>query len=189
MYKNILLFPILGLVMMACSNNLQQNQSKLDEIYGPCDNPHRQMNQIERNVCRDKERAAGPDGEIGEPFSITDFINNRKSSSGSNIDQVATYNRYLWEASLLLVKDYSLSVVDSGGGYIETDWIVQGKNRCKIKIQVTSTELISTGVTPNLLCMKTDNGTSWSDVPRDQKAIKKMTLKILEIANTQKLSS
>ena len=188
MYKFILTLPILSFLMMACSNNMQENQAKLDKIYGPCDNPHRQMSEIERNICRDKERAAGPDGEIGEPFSITDFINNRRAPSRSN-DQVATYNRYLWEASLLLVQDYSLSVVDSAGGYIETDWIVQDNNRCKIKIQITSTELISTGVTPNLVCMKTDNGTSWSDIPRDQQAIKNMTLKILEIANTQKLSS
>ena len=44
---------------------------------------------------------------------------NKRSSSSSNNDKVATYNRYLWEATLLLIKDYSLSVVDSGGGYIE----------------------------------------------------------------------
>ena len=188
MYKLILIFPILSVLMVACSNNMQENQAKLDEIYGPCDNPHRQMSKPERKICLDKVRAAGPDGEIGEPFSITDFLENRRSPSSSN-NQVATYNRYLWEASLLLVKDYSLSVVDSNGGYIETDWIVQGNDRCKIKIQITSTELISTGVTPNLVCMKTDNGTSWSDVPRDQQAIKNMTLKILEIANAQKLNS
>jgi len=188
MYKFILAIPILSFMMMACSNNMQENQAKLDKIYGPCDNPHRQMSDIEKNICRDKERAAGPDGEIGDPFSITDFINNRKSSPSSN-NQVATYNRYLWEASLLLVKDYSLSVVDSGGGYIETDWIVQDDSRCKIKIQITSTELISTGVSPNLVCMMTNNGTSWLDVPRDQEAVKKMTLRILEIANAQKISS
>ena len=188
MHKLILALPILSFLMMACSNNMERNQARLDEIYGPCDNPHRQLSPVQKKICQDKVRAAGPDGEIGEPFSITDFINNRQSTSGSN-DQVATYNRYLWEASLLLVKDYSLSVVDSGGGYIETDWIVQDKNKCKIKIQITSTELISTGVTPNLVCMKTNNGTSWSNVPRDQDAIKKMTLRILEIANAQKISS
>jgi len=188
MYKFILIFSMLGFLMVGCSNNMQQNLAKLDKIYGPCDNPHRQMSDVDRKICYEKGRAAGPDGEIGEPFSITDFIKNVRSPSGTN-NQVATYNRYLWEASLLLVKDYSLSVVDSNGGYIETDWIVQGNDRCKIKIQITSTELISTGVTPNLVCMKTDNGTSWSDVPRDQQAIKNMTLKILEIANAQKLSS
>ena len=60
------------------------------------------------------------------PFSLLliSLITDRTPSSSN--DQVATYNRYLWEASLLLVKDYSLSVVDSGGGYIETDWIIQG---------------------------------------------------------------
>ena len=55
------------------------------------------------------------------------------------------------EASLEVTKKYPLKIADNQGGYIETDWIYTILNiedqRCLIKIQVLSSELITTGVT------------------------------------------
>ena len=61
MYKVMLTLPILSFLMMACSNNMQENQAKLDKIYGPCDN-HRQMSEL-KEIFVATRNAAGPDGE------------------------------------------------------------------------------------------------------------------------------
>ena len=37
----------------------EENLKKLDEVYGPCDNPHRQLTKNQKQVCKDKQRAAG----------------------------------------------------------------------------------------------------------------------------------
>jgi hypothetical protein len=54
----------------------KKNLAELDEIYGKCDNPLRTYRPIEYKICKDKERAAGPDGEIGEAFNITEAFEN-----------------------------------------------------------------------------------------------------------------
>ena len=64
-------------------------------------------------------------------------------------------NPYLWGASLEITSSYPLKIADNQGGYIETDWIYDLENlnqRCLIKIQISSNELISTGVATKFIC-------------------------------------
>jgi len=175
--KNTLILGSLILLLSSCNNNnLNKNLEELDKIYG-CDNPHRQYNDVQYQICKDKERA----GQKQEPFNLNDLLNRSKE------DQVAIYksavNQNLWMGSLGILKDYSLKIADSDGGYIETDWIYENQNRCLIKIQITSAELISTGVDTKILCQKNNNDLWVNDNINYINEEKKLTLKILESAN------
>ena len=79
--------------------------------------------------------------------------------------------------------------VDSEGGFISTDWILKEESpnqRCLVKVNVISTELISTGVKTKIICQnKTDEWYSSDESFINEE--NQITLKILEIAN--KLSS
>ena len=78
-----------------------------------------------------------------------------------------------------------MKIADSQGGFIETEWINDSSNnsqRCLIKIQVRSTELISTGVSTNFICEKKVGGSWISDNQDYLEEEKQLTLKILEIA-------
>ena len=176
--KKTLILGSLILLLSACNNsNLNKNLEELDKVYGRCDNPHRQYNDVQYQICKDKERA----GENQEPFSITDLLNQSKE------EQVAIYksavNQNLWMGSLDILKDYSIKIADSDGGYIETDWVYENQNRCLIKIQITSAELISTGVNTKILCQKNDNDLWVNDNINYINEEKQLTLKILESAN------
>ena len=65
-------------------------------------------------------------------------------------------NPYLWNAGLEVTKTYPLKIADNQGGFIETEWIRDSSDmnqRCLIKIQITSQELITTGVKSSF-CVK-----------------------------------
>ena len=127
----------------------------MDKIHGVCNNPYRNYSKQEKKICEDKERAAGPDGEIGDPINITEMIENFRSGGQQTSYQGMTVNQNLWEASLILLDQYPLDIVDSQGGFISTDWIIKRENpnqRCLIKVNVTSQELLSNGVKVKLLC-------------------------------------
>ena len=117
------------LILSSCSQGLNQgsiekNLEATDKIYGRCNNPNRQFSEVEKEICISKVRAAGPDGEIGEAFNITaliDKINNPNKGvvyAGSNV------NQFLWNGSLSVLEAYPLKTVDSQGGFIATDWIL-----------------------------------------------------------------
>ena len=129
------------------NGDLEANLKKTDKIYGRCNNPNRQFTKVERDICEAKVKAAGPDGEVGDPINITKII-----ERFNNPDQVvyagSSVNQYLWNGSLAVLSDYPLKNVDSQGGYISTEWIFN-KNvpdqRCVIKVNVNSLELIAQG--------------------------------------------
>ena len=94
-------------------------------------------------------------------------------------------NPELWRGSLEVTKKYPLKIADNQGGYIETNWIYTPgieDQRCLIKIQVLSSELITTGVTSTFLCENKVNQTWVSDNINYLDEEKKIILKILEIA-------
>ena len=167
----------------------------MDKVHGKCNNPYREFNEAQKRICEDKERAAGPDGEIGEPLNITKMIENYRSGGSNTVYQGMSINENLWEASLILLDQYPLDIVDSQGGFISTNWIVEKGNlnqRCLIKINVTSQELVSNGVNVKLLCEEKEGGTWYQDEISYKNEEKNLTLKILDIANklsvTEKLS-
>jgi uncharacterized lipoprotein len=132
-------------------------------------------------------------GNAGESLDVDDL----STSLGELIrDQLGTEtvigggtsfaNRYLWQASLEVLSPFPIKIADNGGGYIETDWIVdynQSENkRCQIKIMVRSTELVSNGLKSTLNCQDFD-GENWnSDKQKYPNEEKNITLKILEVA-------
>ena len=175
--------------------DLNKNLKAMDEMHGYCNNPYRTFSKKEKRICEDKERAAGPDGEIGEPLNITKMIENYRSGGSNTVYQGMSINENLWEASLILLDQYPLDIVDSQGGFISTNWIVEKGNlnqRCLIKINITSQELVSSGAKVKLLCEEKEGGTWYQDEISYENEEKNLTLKILDIANklsvTEKLS-
>ena len=157
------LFVFLSLFFFqSCSNDgsYQETVEKLDEVYGYCDNPQRRLRPLEYKICKDKERAAGPDGEVGEPLSIGNLFNGGGSQT---VYAASDTNNFLWDASLKTLKNYSIKITDFDGGYIETNWIKKENipdERCLIKTHITSSQLISTGVDVSFVCEK-NIGDDW----------------------------
>ncbi len=195
-----LLLLILVFSFQSCSKglldgDLEKNLKAMDKMHGYCNNPYRTFSKKEKKICEDKERAAGPDGEIGEPLNITKMIEDFRSGGTNTVYQGMSVNKNLWEASLILLNQYPLDIVDSQGGFISTDWIIEKENlnqRCLIKVNVTSQELVSNGARVKLLCEEKDGDIWYQDNISYEEEEKILTLKILDIANelsvTEKLS-
>ena len=181
MIKYFYLF--LGLIFMySCTGTYEANQKKSKELYGECDNPadKLKMNKMKYQRCKAKERAGG-ESLFGLEGDLSDII------SGKNKDVVYQYsvNPFLWSASLEVTKSYPLKIADNTGGFIETDWITDSNNssqRCLIKIQISSKDLITTGVNTNFICENKSNDTWFPDNIEYSEEEKQITLKILEIA-------
>ena len=183
------------LIVSSCSQGLNQgsiekNLEATDKIYGRCNNPNRQFSEVEKEICISKVRAAGPDGEIGEAFNITDLIDKINNPNKGVVYAGSNVNQFLWNGSLSVLEAYPLKTVDSQGGFIASDWILnknEPDKRCQIKVNVTSQDLISTGVKTKIICQE-QNNSQW--YPNNEMLIeqeKKITIKILEIA--QELSN
>ena len=180
MQKTLTIFlSIIFTVSCSVERNLNKNLATLDETYGYCDNPQRQLTDIEYTICKDKERGSG---KIFEPKSLSELLSNSKTNT---VMTVANVNPDLWQASLSTLQPYSLKIVDSNGGYIETDWIFDGQlesQRCSIKVQVVSSELISTGVNTNFICQKQISDNWINDNKQYVEESKQLTLEILKKA-------
>ena len=176
----------------ACSgldvgSDYQENLKRLDQVHGYCDNPVRNIKKGSQRykICKDKERAAGADGLIDDQFSLPfgDILNRNNSS---NTQLALSYNRYLWEGSLAILTEFPLKLVDSQGGYLETEYIYEqdlNDKRCVIKVNVTSTELLSTGVTTKVLCQNRIQENWVSDGKEYKEESKQLTLSILTKAS------
>ena len=186
----LLVLIIFTLLFSSCSQglldgNIEKNLEATDKVYGRCDNPYRQFTEIEREICRGKVMAAGPDGEVGDPISLTDIIDKFNNPEKNVVYAGSSVNRYLWQGSLLILEEYPLQTVDSQGGLISTDWILNKdlpNKRCQIKVNVITQDFISTGVRTKFICQNKDND-QWyqsNDVLIEEE--KKITLKILEKA-------
>lgn len=191
----LLLSLIIVLSISSCSQginkgNIEKNLASTDKIYGRCNNPNRQFTEVEREICVAKERAAGPDGEVGDPLNLTELIDKFNNPSKSIVYGGTSVNQFIWNGSLSVLESYPLQTVDSQGGFISTDWILdknEPSKRCQIKINVTSLEFISNGVKTKIICQEQDNN-QWyptNEILIDEE--KKITLKILEKA--QELSN
>ena len=191
----ILISLAISLAIPSCSQgfnngNIEKNLEAPDKIYGRCNNPNRQFTEIEKEICIAKVRAAGPDGEVGEPISLTDVFAKFNDPNKNVVYAGSSTNQFLWNGSLSVLEAYPLITVDSQGGFIASDWILdknEPNKRCQIKVNVTSKDLISTGVKTKIICQEQDNS-QW--YPSDEKLIeqeKRITLKILEKA--QELSN
>lgn len=179
----ILLFSFL---VINCAGNFEKELKELDKIYGYCDNPQRNIRGAKYTICKDKERAAGPSGvsDKKEALNITDIFDGFNNGSNNAIVQAAV-NPALWQASLEAMQSYDLKFADNQGGYLQTEWIYQSSNpndRCLIKIQITTQELISNGVKSSFNCEKNNNGIWETDGIDYIQEEKNLNLRILELA-------
>ena len=181
---------VIALSISSCSQglnegNIEKNLKATDKIYGRCNNPNRQFTLIEKEICIAKERAAGPDGEVGDPLNLTEIIDKFNNPDKNVVYGGLSVNEFLWNGSLSVLGAYPLQTVDSQGGFISTEWILdkeESNKRCQIKINITSQEFVSTGVETKILCQKKD-GDEW--YPEKEILVeeeKKITLKVLEKA-------
>ena len=172
------------------NGNLEKNMAELDKKYGVCRNPMRQYTPNQRLTCEAKERAAGPGGEFKSPLNLTKLIDNYRTG-GATVYAGSAVNDYLWNASVSILEPYTLKIVDSQGGVISTDWIMEKSDktkRCLIKINISSKELMSNGVDVKILCEEKDADDWFTDQISYLDEEKKLTLKILEIAEDLKLT-
>ena len=191
---------VLTFVIQSCSKGLfdgdiKKNMEAMDKIHGVCNNPYRNFNKAQKKICEDKERAAGPDGKIGDPINITELIEKYRSGGSNTVYQGMPVNKELWEAPLIILDQYPLDIVDSQGGFISTSWITEKSDpnqRCLIKINITSMELVSNGAKVKFLCEQKELDVWYQDGVTYTEEEKSLTLKILDIANeisiTDKLS-
>ena len=181
---------VIALSISSCSQglnegNIEKNLKATDKIYGRCNNPNRQFTLIEKEICIAKERAAGPDGEVGDPLNLTEIIDKFNNPDKNVVYGGLSVNEFLWNGSLSVLGAYPLQTVDSQWGFISTEWILdkeETNKRCQIKINITSQEFVSTGVETKILCQKKD-GDEW--YPEKEILVeeeKKITLRVLEKA-------
>lgn len=176
---------ILGFtILISCSGTYEENQKRLVELYGECNNPSNPLTDKQKKRCRAKERAEGESlFGLAEGNSLGDIFDR---SNKQNVIYQSPVNPYLWRASLEMTSSYPLKIADNQGGYIETDWIVDKNNqaqRCIIKINILSAELISTAVSSRLICENKSNDLWVSDSVQYVEEEKQLTLRILKLGN------
>ena len=182
MFRSVFIL-FFSLILLSCGGKYQENQKKLDELYGECDNPTKKikLSDLQYKNCKAKERAKGESF-----FNLEGDLNDLISGRNKDVIYMSSVNPYLWGASLEITSSYPLKIADNQGGYIETDWIYDLENlnqRCLIKIQISSNELISTGVATKFIC-ETKNNENWIlDNKNYLSEEKQLTLKILDKAS------
>ena len=133
MFRTVLY--ILGFtIIISCSGTYEENQKRLVELHGECNNPSQPLTRTQKKRCLAKEMAEG-EGLFG--LAEENFSDIFSRSNEKNVIYQSPVNSYLWRASLEITSSYPLKIADSQGGYIETDWIVDKNNqtqRCIIKI-------------------------------------------------------
>ena len=153
--------------------------AKIDETFG-CKDPHKNLSERKMKDCLAKQRAGGE-----SLFDLNDDFD-KLFRRDSTVVYQNSVNSYLWNAGLEVTKTYPLKIADNQGGFIETEWIRDSTDmnqRCLIKIQITSRELITTGVKSSFLC-ETKQGGEWvADNVDYIEEEKQITLKILDIAS------
>lgn len=176
------LFLIGFIFVISCSGGkYQENQKRINELYGECDNPSKLLTKKQRKQCMVKQRAEGDSF-----FDFEGDLNNLIGRNNQNIIYQSPVNPYLWRASLEITSSYPLKIADNQGGYLETDWIIDKNNqnqRCIIKINILAAELLSTAVSTNLICENKLNGSWTPDNVDYTDEEKQLTLKILKIGS------
>lgn len=181
-----LFFFILSILASSCSmnRNMDENMSKLDKFYGACDNPHRNLSKTQYKICKDKERAGS--GAPLDADTIAEMVIKSLPANISGGGSVVTNNtnNQIWQASIQTLSEYPIKIADFNGGFIETEWIIDKDKmqRCIIKVQINSSELVSNGVNTKFLCQNKNNDEWVDDNLEYTEESKQLTLSILKKA-------
>ena len=178
------------ILLQSCSSgplggDIQKNLAETDKIYGKCNNPNRQFTYIQKKICEDQVRAAGPDGVVGDPINLTEIFSGF-GGNGKVVYAGSNSNQFLWNGALETLKEFPLKTVDSQGGFISTEWLFEEPNpnqRCLIKVNITSQELMSNGVNTKIICQRKVSNEWYSSNELFIEEEKNLTLKILEKAS------
>ena len=193
--KNVIFFVLISSILLGCGSRHQENVARLDEVHGVCDNPARILTKRQYEICKMKQR-----GNAGETLDVDDLstslgelVSDQLGLGTTIVGGSSFANRYLWQASLDVLSPFPIKIADNGGGYIETDWIIDynqsSDKRCQIKVMVRSSELVSNGLRSTLNCQNFD-GKNWNaDGQKYPNEEKNITLKILEVAQTFSLET
>ena len=186
--KNIVLMMLISSILAGCGSRHQENVARLDEVHGVCDNPARILTKRQYDICKMKERGnAGGELDIDDlETSLGELLSDQLGLGTTVVSGSSFANRYLWQASLDVLSPFPIKIADNGGGYVETDWIIDynqsSDKRCQIKVMVRSSELVSNGLKSALNCQNFD-GENWNaDQQKYPNEEKNITLKILEVA-------
>ena len=188
MMKKIVLMMLISSILYGCGSKHQENVARLDEVHGVCDNPARILTKRQYEICKMKQRGnAGGELDIDDlSTSLGDLVSDQLGLGTTIVGGSSFANRYLWQASLEVLSPFPIKIADNGGGYVETDWIIDynqsSDKRCQIKVMVRSSELVSNGLKSALNCQDFD-GENWNaDKQKYPNEEKNITLKILEVA-------
>ena len=188
MLKKIVLMVLISSILYGCGSKHQENVAKLDEVYGVCDNPTRTLTKRQYEICKMKQRgSAGGELDMDDlSTSLGELLSDQLGLGTTIVGGSSFANRYLLQSSLEVLSPFPIKIADNGGGYIETDWIIDynqsSDKRCQIKVMVRSSELVSNGLKSTLNCQNFD-GQNWNaDKQKYPNEEKNITLKILEVA-------
>ena len=125
-FKTLFIFLFL-IAINACTNanKSEENLKKLDKIYGYCDNPHRNIPPtIWKLYCETRRSRSW--WEIGESVNISEIFDRFNNRSNNNqVTYLKSVNADLWQGTMDVLSPYSLKLIDSEVGYVETDWIYE----------------------------------------------------------------
>ena len=188
MLKKIVLMMLISSIHYGCGSKHQENVDRLDEVHGVCDYPARILTKRQYEICKMKERGdTGGELDIDDlETSLGELLSDQLGLGTTVVGGSSFANRYLWQASLDVLSPFPIKIADNGGGYVETDWIIDynqsSDKRCQIKVMVRSSELVSNGLKSTLNCQNFD-GQNWNaDGQKYPNEEKNITLKILEVA-------
>ena len=104
MQKNYLFIItiLFSFLIVSCQGTREQELKKLDNLWGYCDNPHREFSELEYTTCKRKEMAKRSSSKTDnmEPFSITDFLDKVNNGGVSAGFVKSPVNPYLWQGSI-----------------------------------------------------------------------------------------
>ena len=186
---------LISSILYGCGGKHQENIARLDEVHGVCENPARILTKRQYAICKMKERGnAGGELDIDDlETSLGELLSDQLGFGTTVVGGSSFANRYLWQASLDVLSPFPIKIADNGGGYVETDWIIDynqsSDKRCQIKVMVRSSELVSNGLKSTLNCQNFD-GQNWNaDGQKYPNEEKNITLKILEVAQVFSLET
>jgi len=161
--KNLLIIVSLVFFTAGCSGvgKNYQDVKKREMATDPC-----KYERIKggKNELRCKQRLAANGSSEKSSGFFDGMLDQLREEDGLGNGQNVAVNKWLWNGSIETVQDFPLKIADAFGGVIETDWINNKdipNQRCAIKILIQSKELISNGVSANMICQSFD-GKNWT---------------------------
>ena len=161
--KNLLIIVSLVFFTAGCSGvgKDYQDVKKREMATDPC-----KYERIKggKNELRCKQRLAANGSSEKSSGFFDGMLDQLREEGGLGNGQNVAVNKWLWNGSIETVQDFPLKIADAFGGVIETDWINNKdipNQRCAIKILIQSKELISNGVSANMICQSFD-GKNWT---------------------------